>query len=411
MTSTQAKPQRQAPRPFFYLMLVSTVIIGVLLMIPMLVTWRTQGDYLVHLDYTLQLLRGDLGTVLPLVPNILYHVSAFVPYYLNDGMGVVDALIVGNLPWYGLLLLVAFLWLRRYEGRALLLVALTSLALLLVAPLAFFTPENLYFGYLTPNVYHNPTMIPLRPTSLLLFIAAVAAFRPTAADWPAWVRWGRIPLVALLTWACILAKPSYLMILLPALALLTLYRMVRKQAIDWPLLLGGIVIPAGVILGVQALTFTRGAIAWEPVRTFWEWSLHYDPNADTGLLLKWLLSVAFPLAVYALYWRTAYRSLMLNLAWLCFVIGVLYAYLLVDTGEVAAGNLVWNAQIGTFVLFAASAAHWLRHWRMWSGWQDWRGWLPFVICGLLLVAHVLAGLHWYQLHLNAEFLDLIYIWW
>ena len=406
--SHHAKAKPTASRPYLYLLAFSVMLIGSAVIAPMLYTWRTQGDYSVHLDYTLRLLGGDWAGVLPVVPNVLYHVSAFVPYYLSEGLGVVDALVIGNVPWYALLLLVTFLWLRRYEGRALLLVGLVSLALLIVAPLSFITPENLYFGYLTPNVYHNPTMIPLRPTSLLLFIAALASFSQAPVGW--W-RWARVPLVALLTVACILAKPSYLMILLPALALVTLFRIVRRQPIDWLLLLGGIVIPAGALLGVQALIFTRGAIAWEPGRTFWEWSLHYEPNANHALLLKWALSVAFPIAVYALYWRTAWRSLMLNLAWLCFVIGLAYAYLLVDTGEVAAGNLVWNAQIGTFVLFVASAAHWLRAWRVRSDWRDWRRLWSFVACSGFLLLHTVAGVHWYLLHLNSEFIDLIYIWW
>lgn len=396
-------PVRQ--RIFVWLLAISSTLIGALLMLPMLLTWRTQGDYAVHLTYALRLMQGD-ATMFEAVPNVLYHVSGLLPYYAMPGLGgVADALAYGSVLHYGLLLAIAFIWLYALAPRAVWLLPLATIGLLLVAPLFFLTPENLYFGYQAPNVYHNPTMIPLRPTALLLFIAALAAFTPPPSGW--W-RWVRIPLAALLTLACILAKPSYLMILLPALALVTLFRLLRRQPIDWWLLLGGIVLPAVAILGYQALIFTRGSIAWEPGRTFWEWSIHYDAGADDDLLLKLLLSIAFPLVVYALYWRTAWRNLMLNLAWLSFFAGVVYGYLLVDPGEIAAGNLIWNTQIGVFVLFAASLAFWLAQWR---GWRNWRKLLPFVVCGVVFGLHVLAGLHWYQLHLRTEFLELVYVWW
>lgn len=85
------------------------------------------------------------------------------------------------------------------------------------------------------------------------------------------------------------------------------------------LLIGGIVLPAGLLLFIQTQTWTGGAgIELSPFEIYDLWALHYEPTANQDLLLKHAASVGFPLLVYLLYLPQAARSLTFNVAWLTF---------------------------------------------------------------------------------------------
>jgi hypothetical protein len=195
----------------------------------------------------------------------------------------------------------------------------------------------------------------------------------------------------------LLAKPNHVIALLPALALLTLYRLRRHEAVDWRLLLG-IALPAAVVLGVQyAATYGRaeqGSILFAPfvVRDF---------QAPRATLLPGLaLSILFPLAVGGLYFRTARRNTALVLAWLAFLVGAFYTYFLAEGGYMLTHwNFGWSGQVTLFVLFVASAQHLI-------------GQLPpaagkitalpgrWTLCALAFGLHLLGGVIWYTFNLS-----------
>ena len=148
---------------------------------------------------------------------------------------------------------------RAFERRpawACALSAAASLCLLLITPLTLFTwnSHNLYFGYIGINVYHNPTSVLLKPLALILFLGTVAVFSmgdnetspKTHTSIPFW-------LIGALTICCGLAKPNYIIALLPAVAIFTLFWLRSKKKIDWPGLIGGIGLPAVALLGWQFL--------------------------------------------------------------------------------------------------------------------------------------------------------------
>lgn len=367
----------------------------------MMYVWRAAGDYGPHAQ-AVELLAAGNPDFFARTPHFLFHVLVVLVQLLT-GAGTTGAIFVVSTAGYVLLAGVLYRLLRQETGSGPLLAGAAMLALLFYAPVNFFTPGNLYFGYFPGHVYHNPTMIWLRPLALLLFWLALRVFEPAAGHMgrPRW-----LAAAALLTVACIMAKPSYVIILLPALALLTLWSLLRRAYINWPLLLAGIVAPAGALLLFQQLVWTSGGVAFEPLRTFWEWSIHYNPEANSLLLAKLLLSLLFPLLVYGLHLRAALRSRMLNLAWLAMAFGLLYSYLLIETMEIPAGNFAWSAQIGALVLFAASAVFLLQQHREKTA-PRW----PLLLCAGVLGLHLLAGLHWYGLHAVKHFEVLIYLWW
>jgi hypothetical protein len=416
------------PLPLLRRVLVPLLLVAIvlLLFLPMLDHWSFTGDFTPHGDYVQRMLNHD-PTVLGEVPNFLFHIPVAFGLMLLPDLGLPAWMAITSLGWY-LLLAFIYLWLVRgtltggesLTLRGMLVTLIAPVALMLLTPIMLFTPENMYFGYLHAYVYHNPTMIPLRPTSVLLFVAAARVFQKNALPLFASGQLNEnqnhfsvlnLGLVVALTLACILAKPSFVMTLLPALGAMTLAYLVMRHPINWALLVVGIGIPAVALLGYQALTFTDGGLEIAPFLTFDLWAYHYNPLANTLLPLKFLLSIAFPLVLYLAYFQQARRDVAFNLAWLCFAVGAAWTYLFADSGDRVAGNLVWNGQSALLILYVAAVLFWLRQ----NPWLN-AGKLPrsygrFVLCGVVFALHLASGMVWYAIHLNAVWPEIVYVWW
>jgi len=392
------------------------LLTGLLLFTPMMQRWShmLESDYEVHNQLAVQVVEAP-AEFFRNTPHFLYHVSTALSYVMLPGRNQDAAGAITMILSYLALMMLIYGQLRRMTRRArhvlaFFIAALLTVMLLLVTPITFFTPQNHYFGYFTPHVYHNPTINLMKPFAVLLFFAALPIFYDKSA---LSLRW--IPAYALLTGLCLLAKPSFILAFVPALGLFTLIPLLRRQAIHWPVLLGGIVLPAILILAYQTLTWTSGGgIGIDPLRVFHEWTLHYEVNADKQLIFKLLLSITFPLSAYLLYLRNSTQNTMFNLAWLIFFVSAAMAYLLVDYTVIAAGDFGWGAQAGVLVLFIAAAAFLVQQNHAFilnGGKMRWHHWLRLAICLLLLLLHFVSGLHWYYLHLTQSSLDLLYTWW
>lgn len=333
-------------------------------------------------------------------PHCLFHVLTLWTYQLIPGITVIEAGIVvalaaylaGALASYVLLSLLAG---RAHGLRASLLLAALALALMLVAPVNLLTPDNRYLGYLVPHAYHNPTMVVLKPAALAVFYLACRFFDPRPLGRP--LAWGLAAGVA--TILCVLAKPSYLMALAPALALAAAYARQARRPVHWRPLLFGILLPLTLVMGLQArlLSAKRGVLI-APLAVFHEWDRILDPATTEHLALKLLLSILFPLAVYLAWLPETRRTFHLNLAWLSFAVGAAYTYLLAepppDTGN---GNFTWSAQITVFVLFVASTAFLLERARQ-PGARPLATTAGLALLSVLFGLHFVCGLQWYSLH-------------
>src|SRR5690606_9025712 len=78
--------------------------------------------------------------------------------------------------------------------------------------LLYFHDKHMYFGYVPSNVYHNPTILLLKPIALLSFYLLYKTLQS-----PSNCRWSMVLIVGIITGLAILAKPSYIIVLLPAL--------------------------------------------------------------------------------------------------------------------------------------------------------------------------------------------------
>jgi hypothetical protein len=274
-----------------------------------------------------------------------------------------DAGVLVSLAFQGLLAIVLFREVRRsmpartpFAGAAAL--ALT-LALMIVTPVTFlsWSSRNLYVGYLGVNTFHNPTIYLLRPLALLLWLRLAASRQDGDESASAWAGGPEVAAAAVLSVLCTLAKPSYGIVLLPALGLDSVWRWVRGRPIDVRLMVLGFAVPTMAVLAWQyGFSFgsaANAALAWAPLTVM---------SRFPGTPARVVLTVIFPATVYLTHGRRALRESSLNLAWLVFAIGVAYAYLLAETGRrTTHGNLIWSGQIAAFILFVTSALFALRN--------------------------------------------------
>jgi len=199
----------------------------------------------------------------------------------------------------------------------------------------------------------------------------------------------------------VLAKPSYSVVILPTVILIALYQKWKGRSVNWMLLIVSIILPSGVMLGIQSLSYNMGGLIFAPLAVIDEWARLYNPAASAGLLVKLILSLLFLITVYGLYFEDARRNMPLNFAWLGFAFGVCYTYLLAESSRVEYGNLVWSGQIALFILFVMSLAFFAcQNWQLLAADVSGKRTPRFMIGLAILALHLVSGIVWYLAHLS-----------
>lgn len=230
---------------------------------------------------------------------------------------------------------------------------LAAIALTTVSPLTLFFPWDriIYMGYVGLNPYHNPTIWLLKPFALgvcFLIMRITGEEREATA--------AKIVLLGILVVLSALAKPNFLIALLPALAIFVLLDVQELKHRVWGLALGVFLPGLAVLWWQYNLTYSleqvgfysgNSGIIFAPLQVM----KHYSE----WLLPKALLSIIFPLTVVLVYGKNALSNRGLRLAWLIFIIGAAYGYLLAESGpRLYQANFFWSGQIGLFILFVYS---------------------------------------------------------
>jgi len=305
------------------------------------------SDIPAHLGWAKELLAGS-----PSVPsNVIAHGAwewsvIFVKSVFNAGWS--GSALVVTLGSDLLTALILFLLLRRRSSP--ILAGALTLGVMLIGPLALFFPfDQVWYpgGYIWANIYHNPTSLLLRPFAIIQFVFSYNAIAGKKSKWYV------ILLVAIVSGFAAFAKPVYIICLLPISGIFALFRLIRKQPIDLLGLIFGIVIPSTTLLIWQfSITYAAGApsqIAILPFDVMSQFSGNLAP--------KFILSIAFPLAITILYWQEAVKDVRIQLGWLTFFVGALYTYFLAELGPTYnAGNFIFCGEIALFMLIVACVA-------------------------------------------------------
>jgi hypothetical protein len=365
------------------------------LFVPVLFTMLATGlDYAAHTNFAIQWQRTGEFSHLP--PQFLYHVLLVSVYRLIPGESYPLAVaIIGAASYIAAALIIFGIFypeFNRFSPRLRFAAAFgITVVMMLVGSINLFTWGktgtllDTYFGYITPNSFHSPTLILMKPFALVLFGYAVKVFagEPSRGR-GVWVCFA-------IAFLCTLAKPNYSIALIPALGLMSVYSIWKRQPLDWRLLIVGIGLPIIGLLGWQFLYQTRGrgGFAFEPLRVM------NDLSPDGLLLPKLLLSIVFPAAVYLLYWPQTRHDTAFTLAWLSFGIALAYLYTMVEVNYWSAGNFQWGTQITLLILFLIAARLLIRQYMASRQWT-WR----LTVCVILLALHFVGGLAVYLPYLT-----------
>lgn len=368
---------------------------------------QEQWDHKWHQDYAARWFTE--GILDPPIPHVGYHIllmalKTLLPHADWRWLGMGTMLTV-----YAILCILVYCYLlRAFQMQSwctrFLCSGLTVL-LLYLAPINILTlgGENLYFGYIAPTSYHNPTSILLKPIAVLQFLLAL--YMLTNRGGSLWM----VGVASALSAVGAFVKPNYALALLPALAFFTLWRIVRRQPVAWyPILLGfGIVNAVILLLQYTVLTESRGQIYFAPLE-----SIHFGEPSNLAIALKLPLSTAFPALVSLTNWKAARRSLPLGFAWLTFFVSLLHFYLFNEPEYPYAGNFWWGAQLCLFILFMVSLRFWLSQLR-WNTLAAQVQSLPsLTFGGLSLFLHAVCGLLWWGLHVYQNVLGYpLRAWW
>ncbi len=361
-------------------------------------------EYDAHIDFAMRsFLDGETKT-----PHFLYQWLTVAHHVLLTPLDLSQAVIAGrNEPirtdWaiaglvaitevYVALSLSLAWWLaagfrRRsgYDGPAGYILAF---CLGIAAPVFVLAPfdDRYYLGYIPPStIYIIPTQVLLKLTTFWMFALAVYAFR----DRVGLARAGLICVAAVLS---ALSKPNGVMVLLPALWILAIWRWRDGERVNPAVLAAVTATCAAVLLWQYHFKFVdpttpiyRSSIILTRPFDFYRHYSDYVP-------IKLLVSLLFPLYVLLAYRQDACRDFHVRLAAVAFLAGLLMAAFLAESGGARySGNFTWSAQIGCFLLFVATTAFFFG-----TAVLGQKRWTPAARLGIAIFGlHVGAGLVFY----------------
>lgn len=348
-TSTLIKP-RQYP---IVLIVLAVIIFSPMAYIQSYVLTKAMADFSLHILFAEQIKNGIATPsfvmahagweILLLIFNILFG----IPFQLAN---LIILLLCEALTVF---ILLRWFWPSPdVKIPPLWKTGVVILGISVAAPISilWFLDQKFYLGYIGIVSYHNPTIILLRPLALLQFIYALRCFDPRPIS--------RFTILgmAIISILAAFAKPSFAICLIPAMVILTLYRILQKKRVDVIAFLIGFILPTMFMLAVQFLiTYQENISDGILFAPFIVMSSYSD-----FLLPKFLLSILFPLLVTITYRRQAWHDIRMRLAWLIFIFGGLYTYFLAEGGiRFFDGNFTWSGEIGSFLLFAASSLFFL----------------------------------------------------
>jgi hypothetical protein len=362
-------------------------------------------DFRLHHGYAINCINGRGCKVIayPAYHIVLIAVRSFVSFDRNNYFS--EFITISAFQVASTLIILHLLTSSTEYGRSVLASmakVFLAFALIIVAPINLPTwrADLHYLSYISPNSFHNPTIIALKPFALLAAwnVAALLSLPQVASRK---IRYRATLNATLSTLLSAVAKPVYAICLLPVLLLHTvqsaLHRARRKLLI--PLLICIISLTLILILQYYLLFSERlptnggKGISFSPFLVMNYYVLGYE-SADIEygqILLRLLASIAFPGAVTILFKCAAFKSYFLRVSLLAFLVGAFYTYFLAE-GNFKAGNFGWSGEISLFVWFAAATVLLYGETISAIGKYGWRIWTQYYFCWVLFIFHLYCGI-------------------
>lgn len=276
-----------------------------------------------------------------------------------------------------------------------------ALTLCLVGPIYMpWYSETIYRGQDSPNIWHSPTQIMVRPFALLAFYLTVRIYRRwrAAEGYPqrAYASRGEAALCTALITLSVWGKPCYFQVIVPALGVLLLIDLVRSRGKSFlfAVKMAAAYVPGALLTAMKFfesffVESETSGIGME-IAPFAVWS-----HNSNSILISVLLLLAFPLFVILIDWKRFFRSVQGQLALLTLAMGAAMKALLAEIGSRRYhGNFGWGYIMAVVIVWFVTFCHFLdlmtgdrltgRRYRV----AAWVGWT-------LLALHLLSGIVYY----------------
>lgn len=208
-------------------------------------------------------------------------------------------------------------------------------------------------GILTPNPYWNATYLAVRPFTILAFFQTAKVLE----EYEDRFSWKSAAWLGVFVFLATFTKPSFTIVLLPALGLVLLYRLFRRRFknLKNTFFLCCCFIPTGLLLlyqyfGVFAGTNSQGEEAGIGLEAGKAWHVYSD-----NIPLSLVMALAFPAAMFLLNLPRLKKNGELRLAWQIWLVGFFSFLLLYEKGfRFSHMNFSWGYMHGLFFVFAVS---------------------------------------------------------
>lgn len=227
--------------------------------------------------------------------------------------------------------------------------ALYAIFLLLLGPIyvPWFNSWQ-YLGQGTPNTWHNPTNPTVRPFAIICFFLLVVLFQ----KWKDTKTISKKEYVAFMICLAManLAKPSFIQMFIPGVALYMLFDLVQSKGKNFVFLfkIACAFIPSVIVIGIQYLLVFSSETG-KGISVSWLEVLHlYTPN----VLVSFLLAFAFPLYALVIDWKENSKRTDVILVICLEISGWLESALLRETGDrISDGNFLWGSYLSMFLVW------------------------------------------------------------
>jgi hypothetical protein len=280
-----------------------------------------------------------------------------------------------------------------------------STCLLVITPIQLYYPidHHLYFGYLGITLYHNPTMLLLKPLSVIAFCYALrAATSQSKGEMPSGVA------LALSLFFCGIAKPNFLIVILPAFVVFLFLIRRLKPMLSQLYTYAFFFCPIILVLGIQffqtyffqdlshATGNSESHITFLPLATM----SYYSSN----LLPKFFLSIAFPFSILLCYPKNIIKDKSVVFASCCLMMGAILTYFFAESGyRMYAANFWWSGQIGMYLAFLFYTKFLLENFKNLTSTTTDK--VKYTLCMLIFFLHTAFGVFFYKQELlfNSKF--------
>ena len=271
-----------------------------------------------------------------------------------------------------------------------------DLVLHLAGPIyAWFFNKTPYLGQGSPNIWHNPTSIAVRPIALLVFVLVSSmVIKARREDFEHGIPAGTAVLTGLLLILSCLAKPSFVQVFYPAIFTLMVIWLImyRGRNLKTALQLFLVCLPSLIVMILQFVNAfysgsgKSGGLAIKPFVV---------AGARTrSIPISLLLLLAFPLLMLVI--TAVKKSLNWSdaLAWLMLFWGLVWRLLLAEKGEREwHGNFSWGFMLAAYLVWYCAVRNYLRHYFSEQMTGNKRG-FGFVLATLVLALHLISGIYY-----------------